>query len=318
MPKITYRPDIRDRILNRSRQATRTTIEQAEEIIVEYEGKGFVLTLRQLYYQFVSRGFLVNTQASYNRLGFIMTDARLAGLIDWNAIIDRTRNQVANPHWGSPVEILDTCASQFLIDRWGTQKNRVEVWIEKEALVGVIEGTCADLDVPFFSCRGYTSASEMWRMGYERMNRFAKAGQHNIILHLGDHDPSGMDMTNDIIKRLTLFTGKEVDLRRLALNMDQIEEFNPPPNFAKPSDKRYKKYKEEYGENCWELDALEPGYMAGLIEKEVKKIRSEKPWRVATAIQNRMKQKLRNVTSKVERDDRIRQALAEKMRKGDV
>jgi len=318
MPKITYRPDIRDRILNRSRQATRTTIEQAEEIIVEYEGKGFVLTLRQLYYQFVSRGFLVNTQASYNRLGFIMTDARLAGLIDWNAIIDRTRNQVANSHWGSPTEILDTCASQFLIDRWGTQKNRVEVWIEKEALVGVIEGTCADLDVPFFSCRGYTSASEMWRMGYERMNRFAKAGQHNIILHLGDHDPSGMDMTNDIIKRLTLFTGKEVDLRRLALNMDQIEEFNPPPNFAKPSDKRYKKYKEEYGENCWELDALEPGYMAGLIEKEVKKIRSEKPWRVATAIQNRMKQKLRNVTSKVERDDRIRQALAEKMRKGDV
>jgi len=301
MPKICYNPDTRDRILNRGRQATRTTIDQANEIIKEYKGKGFVLTLRQLYYQFVARDMLANTQQTYNRLGFIITDARMAGLIDWNAIIDRTRNQVANPHWSSPKQILQSSASQFLIDRWATQKKRVEVWIEKDALLGVIEGVCRDLDVPYFSCRGYTSASEMWRMAYERMDYyFHRKKQATVVLHLGDHDPSGLDMTRDIHDRLAVFTGRKVDLRRLALNMDQIEELKPPPNFAKPSDKRYRAYRAEYGEECWELDALEPGYMVGLIDKEVGKIRNEKKWKTATAKQNRMKKILQVIADETD------------------
>src|SRR5205085_3197993 len=127
------------------------------EIIAEYDQQGFDLTLRQLYYQFVSRDLLSNRQSEYDRLGCIVNDARLAGLIDWNAITDRTRNLRSLAHWDEPTDIIRACASQYRIDKWARQPCRVECWIEKDALVGVIAGICEELDIPYFSCRGYNS-----------------------------------------------------------------------------------------------------------------------------------------------------------------
>jgi hypothetical protein len=126
-------------------------IETANHIVEEYAQQGFVLTLRQLYYQFVARDIIPNTQQSYKRLGSIVNDARLAGLIDWEYITDRTRNLQKNSHWSKPGDIIDSAALTYRVDLWEGQKRRVEVWIEKDALVGVIEGVCRELDVPFFS-----------------------------------------------------------------------------------------------------------------------------------------------------------------------
>jgi hypothetical protein len=117
-------------------------ISKANDIIAEYSAQGFQLTLRQLYYQFVSRDFIPNNLRSYKNLGDVINDARLAGLIDWNSIVDRTRNLQSLAHWRNPAEIIDACASQFRLDRWAPQPRRVEVWIEKDALIGVIEGIC--------------------------------------------------------------------------------------------------------------------------------------------------------------------------------
>jgi len=157
---------------------------------------------------------------------------------------------------------VDACARQFRIDKWATQPRRIEVWIEKDALVGVIEGVCTELDVPYFSCRGYTSQSEMW-VGAQRLAaHWRKAKQNPLILHFGDHDPSGIDMTRDIQARLQEFSfgtaGHPLELRRLALNMDQVELYGPPPNPAKLTDSRCEAYMEEHGNESWELDALEP------------------------------------------------------------
>ena len=107
---------------------TLATIQQANEIIEEYAGQGFDLTLRQLYYQFVARGLVANKQKEYNRLGEIVSDARLAGQIDWNRIVDRTRTLRENGHWTSPASIIGACASQYKIDRWADQPVRLEVW----------------------------------------------------------------------------------------------------------------------------------------------------------------------------------------------
>src|SRR5262249_10346260 len=156
--------------------------------------QGYNLTLRQLFYQFVSRDLIPNNVRSYKRLGSIINDARLAGLIDWSAIEDRTRNLHELPCWRTPAGIIRSCAQQYRTDLWAKQENRVEVWIEKEALAGVFERVCDELRVPFFSCRGYTSQSEMWVAGH-RLKRIIDAGQRPVILHFGDHDPSGMDMT---------------------------------------------------------------------------------------------------------------------------
>ena len=202
-------------------------IQQANDIIEEYIDQGFQLTLRQLYYQFVARAIIANKQTEYKRLASIISDARLAGRIDWKAIVDRTRNMQQNSHWDSPSDIINACANSYQIDKWHGQPNRVEVWIEKDALIGVIENVCQRNDVAYFSCRGYTSQSEMWSASQRLIEYETEFGQETYILHLGDHDPSGIDMTRDIQDRLRLFNAETV-VNRIALNMDQIKQYNPP------------------------------------------------------------------------------------------
>lgn len=115
-------------------------IDAANAIIEEYQDQGYMLTLRQLYYQFVSRALVPNTMQSYKRIGSIINDGRMAGEIDWDAIEDRTRNVRKPSTWDSPSSIMRAVVSQFAIDRWDMQAYRPEVWIEKDALVGVISG----------------------------------------------------------------------------------------------------------------------------------------------------------------------------------
>jgi hypothetical protein len=227
-------------------------VAKANEIIAEYAAQGFDLTLRQIYYQFVSRDIIPNTQKDYKNLGSIVNDARLAGLIDWESIVDRTRELRSLSHWDGPDSIIDACAGQFNVDRWKGQRYRPEVWIEKDALVGVFERACNELDVPLLSCRGYTSQSEMWGAS-QRMLRYKRAKQTPIVFHFGDHDPSGKDMSRDILDRLELFTRGQIKFQRLALNMEQVEQYNPPPNPAKISDSRANGYIAEFGNESWEL-----------------------------------------------------------------
>ncbi len=248
-------------------------IEWANEIIEEYAEQGFDLTLRQLYYQFVARDLLDNTDREYKRLGSVVSDARLAGLIDWNAIKDRTRKLEELSHWDSPEEIIVGAMQSYRRDHWANQKYRPEVFIEKDALIGVIADICKELDVPYFSCRGYTSQSAMWAAG-QRIIEHTDNGQTPIILHLGDHDPSGIDMTRDNRDRLEMFTGG-VEVRRLALNMDQVNQYGPPPNPAKTTDSRFAAYIELYGGDSWELDALNPSVMADIIEDAVVGLRDK-------------------------------------------
>jgi len=238
-------------------RANRELIATCNAIIDEYRAQGYILTLRQVYYQFVSHGVIANTDHEYKRLGSIINDARLAGLVDWTAITDRTRALRSAAHWDSPQDIVRGAASQFRTDKWSTQATYPEVWLEKDALVGVIEDVCTRLDVAYFSCRGYTSSTEMWGAA-QRLLTQQQQGHTPVILHLGDHDPSGRDMTRDVADRLALFMGEAVQVERLALNMDQIEHYGPPPNPAKLTDARADAYIAEFGLSSWELDALEP------------------------------------------------------------
>lgn len=282
--------------------STQETIDQANEIIHEYLGQGFSLTLRQLYYQMVARGLLPNKQKEYKRLGSIIGDARLAGLIDWRAIEDRTRELKENSHWSSPAAIVKSAVSSYAIDKWQDQPHRVEVWIEKDALTGVIGPTCRRLDVPYFSCRGYTSLSEMYRAGQRLDRRIQWHDQETIILHLGDHDPSGLDMTRDIEERLSMFLQRPVEVRRIALNMDQVEQYSPPPNPTKLSDSRAPEYVAEHGRESWELDALRPEVLTSLITDHVAEIRDEELWTNAVQDEAEQKEMLRQAAESLELD----------------
>lgn len=280
VPKISYRPQA----FNAEKLAL---IETCDEICNQYAVQGYQLTLRQLFYQLVSRDLLPNKQSEYKRLGDVISDARMAGMIDWSQIVDRTRNLMANAHWAKPSDLIAGAATQYATDKWSTQEHYVEVFIEKQALEGVIEGICGRLDVPFFSCRGYTSSSEMWVAGQRLLTKLQQNKQVHII-HLGDHDPSGIDMSRDIKARLQMFAQSHlpdanVHVLRVALNMAQIERLKPPPNPAKLTDSRASDYIAKYGESSWELDALDPAELNNIVERAVLRYRDETSW--ATAIE---------------------------------
>lgn len=264
------------------RADTLSVIEQSNVIIAEYERQGFRLTLRQLYYQHVARGLRENTERSYKQLGDIVSNGRLAGLIDWDAIEDRTRNLRGLSHWDSPIDIMRSASYGFRIAKWANQPNRVEVWVEKDALVGVIERICQRYDVNYFACRGYTSQSEMYAAA-QRIASYIDDGQDVHILHLGDHDPSGIDMTRDVRDRMEMFLeGMGCGVNRLALNWDQVQLYTPPPNPAKITDSRFDGYQKRFGDESWELDALEPRVISDLIEEHILALRDDTLWEERT------------------------------------
>lgn len=292
--KITYEHEAK------MGQAAMTVVFQANDIIAEYAQTGFDLTLRQLYYQFVARRLIPNSQKEYKKLGEIIGKGRMAGLIDWDAITDRTRALRKRAEWENPQSVLDVVADQFRIDLWKGQKYRPEVWVEKDALVGVFSDVCETNGVAYFSCRGYTSLSELWSAA-QRLRRHIVAGQTPIILHFGDHDPSGKDMTRDIIERVACFVVNDLVrendwdsadvkqpflVKRIALNMPQIEEYKPPPNPAKIADPRAAKYIEEFGDESWELDALDPRTLVGLAKAEIVSVREDKRHRQALKVES--------------------------------
>lgn len=261
------------------RKAAMVEIEAVEKIMLEYAAEGYKLTLRQLYYQLVARG-RENSERSYKNLGELVSAARDAGLLDWDMIEDRGRDVVRATRWESPAQIISAAAISYRVDRWAGQVHYCEVMVEKQALEGVLLPVCDALDVALTANKGYSSASCMYAAG-KRIAEQARAGRRVHILYLGDHDPSGIDMTRDVEQRLTKYSGVNVDVVRLALNRPQIDELKPTPNPAKITDTRAADYIARYGPSSWELDAIEPRRLASLVRAEVMRWRDDDLWRDA-------------------------------------
>lgn len=323
MPRICY-------VEKRFAVSSRVIIDCADDIIEEYKEQGFNLTLRQLYYQFVSRDDFPddrtwrwtgsrwvkdpngtkNATPNYKWLGGIINDARLAGLIDWKAIEDRVRNLIEPPHWNDKGDIINSAADGYALDKWQGQEELVEVWVEKEALIDIVEQACEPLDVPCYACKGYVSQSEMWRAS-QRFKKQRREDQEPVIIHLGDHDPSGIDMSRDIRERLEMF-GANIEVIRIALNMDQIRKYSPPPNPAKQTDSRFSGYVEKYGDESWELDALEPSVLHELIQNEIGKHLDQELYNKREELQEEQRKPLREAA---ERWGEVEKFLAKKKTK---
>lgn len=258
-------------------------ITAAATIVAEFEADGYAMTLRQLHYQFVTKNLYPNSKQSYDALKDAVSDGRLAGLISWTGIEDRTRNLKDRRQFVSVEDMLQKMRkSEYHIDLWANQHVRVELWDEKEALAGVLEPVCYKESIPFFACRGYTSQSEQWRAG-QRFAGYIAKGQRPVVIYVGDHDPSGLDMVEDHRRRLEMFAGVPIHVHHLALTMEQIHRYSPPPNYAKTTDARYKKYRRQWGEHSWELDALPPDVLQKLVRDTIAKYRDEAAWSLMTA-----------------------------------
>jgi hypothetical protein len=304
---------------------SRTLVSHILAIADRFARQGYDLSVRQLYYQLVAADLIPNTLQWYKTVTVLVDRARMAGLMDWWRIEDRTRHLGGNGHWDNPDDIITSSADAYAIDLWEGQPRRVEIWVEKQALEGVIGRAAGQDDVNYFACRGYSSTSAMWRAA-QRFLGYFRAGQAVTILHFGDHDPSGIDMTRDIEDRLRHFLSVDwarehpeldldplvadkwevfaeldqhlgthldaLEIRRVALNMDQIRQYGPPPNPAKPTDSRYAAYRSQYGDESWELDALDPSVLAGIVASHINGIRDDSAYQERQERQEREREVL--------------------------
>lgn len=291
MPRIRYNPDPWN-----PRAETRQLIADANAIMEEYEGQGFPLTLRGVYYQIVARDLFPeskrwrwtgrnwvrdangtkNAQPNYTWLGRTLSRGRLAGLVDWEHLEDLTRKLRSLGTWDDGAAY--TLPDGYQSDRWAEQPDYVEVWVEKDALSAVMWDVCKRFHVPLFAARGYPSASAMWETSQRLIAKRDAGADRVVVLHFGDHDPSGVDMTRDLRERWSTFQAEGVEVRRLALNMDQVERYNPPPSPAKETDSRSPDYVARFGNDSWELDALEPRVLHDLVEDELSGLIDRTEW----------------------------------------
>lgn len=263
-------------------KANKKRLDEINDIIVEYQDQGYKLTLRQLYYQLVSRDVIPNKLSEYSKLSTLLKEGRMGGVVDWDAIEDRLRQPSSPSSWDTPQDAMYSLIQQYSLPRMKGQGNYIEVWVEKDALSGVLKRITEKYHIPILVNRGYSSASAM----FDAYNRFKNGiqeiinnedsdGANVIIFYLGDFDPSGMDMIRDVEDRIREFAKRDYEYSPLevipiALTKEQIKKYNPPPNPAKRTDPRAKGFIAEHGATSWEVDALPPNVLNALLEKAIK------------------------------------------------
>lgn len=283
------------------REASLALINQCNEIIVGYLEQGLRLTLRQLYYQCVVRNLFPNTERSYKNLGNLLSDARLSGLVDWDAIEDRVRQPRKAAEWDNLADLVESALYSYRLPRWKDQHMYAELWVEKDALAGVLEPLSHEYHVTLMVNRGYSSQSAM----YEASKRIMRgqgddgAARPAVVYYLGDHDPSGEDMVRDVRDRLNLFGVEDLWVEKIALTMAQVEQYRPPPNPAKMTDSRARDYVAKHGRVSWEVDALPPNVLAQIIRSAFERVVDRKAMDAVIEREERDKAQLRLAVAKL-------------------
>jgi len=262
-------------------------------IIYEYAKQGYRLTLRQLYYQLVSRDIIPNKVTEYSKLSSLLVKGRMAGVVDWDAIEDRLRVPHI-PYWVKDTDdaIRDTI-NTYRLDRQDNQEVYIELWVEKDALSGVLKRITEYYHINLMVNRGYSSCTAM-HDAYKRLERQYQMDKDLYILYLGDHDPSGLDMIRDITDRLEEF-GIYPQIIQIGLTKEQIKKYNPPPNPAKITDPRAGKYIAKHGNTSWEVDALTPEVLHQLVQESVEALIDTDKFEKMRKQEEKDKEKLRKL-----------------------
>jgi hypothetical protein len=288
-------------------RANKARLNRINAIIENYQMQGYRLTLRQLYYQLVIELIIPNEKSEYAKLSTLLKEGRMGGIVDWNAIEDRLRQPYSPASFDDPKQIIDAAIQQYALPRQNGQEIYIEVWVEKDALSGVLRRVTAPYHIPIMVNRGYSSVSAMFD-SYQRFKEAYNNGQNIKIFYLGDYDPSGIDMIRDIHDRIVEFCEGDAGMAPLAFSIEpialtrqQIDDYNPPPNpvkratAAKKGDPRAEEFVAKHGTSCWEVDALKPEVLHDLVEGA---IRSEIDLELYEAIlkkEKRDKTKLRSL-----------------------
>lgn len=280
--RVNFRPD------------SLALIKKCNAIVESYSVR---LSLRQLYYRLVATDVITNTKQSYKGLSALLTDARMAGLMDWNALEDRHRMLNIPSEWSSIASLVRSALNSFRFPRWEGQDYYAELWCEKDALSSILEPIADEYHAPLQINRGFSSVTFM----YEAAKRFQRDadGRTPIIFYIGDHDPSGLDMVRDIRDRMETFGSADVDVQHIALTSEQVRQYRPPPNPTKMADSRARAYIREHGRTCWEVDALPPDVLEAIVRASFDSIVDRETMDAVIAREDVAKDKLREAAERI-------------------
>lgn len=247
-------------------------LNQAQEILNELEAYK-PLTLRQIYYQFVGKGYIENKVSEYGMLSNLLKWARIDGYVSWDSIEDRVRAFHNGVGFDDKDQFigheLDNFLHGYRRNLLQSQEKYIEAWIEKDALTAIFKRVAMPYCVSVVVCRGFSSVSFLNDFGMRLTYQNKKTP---VVLYFGDFDPSGVEMLEAM--KTTLqdeLNIKNIEFRRKALLQDDIHIHQLPhsPNALKYTDTRAKKHVTAYGEIAVELDALPPAILEGKIKDAI-------------------------------------------------
>jgi len=245
---------------------TQRVIEEARAILAAFHP----MTVRQVYYQLVSRQVIENNRGAYQGVSDALVAARRECTIPWRWIEDRLRVPRGLGDGFTSVEgyldfMIDRIVSGYSAATWPTQPRYVEAWLEKDALSGIFADALRPYNVGLNVGRGYDG----WSSIHNAAERFREAPQvASCILYFGDFDPSGEDMVRSLAERLG-DQGAAPEIVKVALTVEDIERYHLPPNFTKPTDSRAAAHVARFGDLSVELDALPPNMLRDRIIEAV-------------------------------------------------
>ncbi|MBU1698583.1 MAG: hypothetical protein KJ970_19355 [Candidatus Eisenbacteria bacterium] len=223
------------------------------------------MTVRQVFYQLVSRQVIENKKSAYNAVSKLLVEARRSGEVEWDWIVDRLRVPLCVEQWTDIPDYMESVRQAYRRHVWQDQPGYLEVWLEKDALSGIFNGVLSKYGVILNIGRGYDG----WTSLRNASQRFQRVRRNDkTILYFGDFDPSGEDMFYSLQKRLDWFGG-HTELIKVAITPDDIARYNIPTAKTKKSDSRQKAFVAKHGDRTAELDALPPSVLRERITTEV-------------------------------------------------
>lgn len=265
------------------------------------------LTLRQIFYRLVADCNYPNTSSAYCHLSKQLVQARKEGIVDKNMIEDRSRDFLGGDYGFSNIEdYLNSRFNEFLSspkvysrNMWNDQPEFVVVFVEKDALSRVLSNVADHYNVMTAVSRGYASYTYIIQI----IERFP-IDKETTVLHFADHDPSGLDMTRDLQNRLSnysLYPLRIIQVERIALSYDQVHDFNLSPNPTKSADPRIDRYVSQFGEQCWELDAIDPNGLQRIAEEAIVRHIDRAAWKSTLERQELERKQLETKFSVIEK-----------------
>ena len=210
-----------------------------------------------------------NDDDSYGDLSDLLCRGRIAGLVEWESIVDETRPVSVWRKWpevGAYVrEQFDGFLATYRRDLLQSQTEHIELVCEKMTVQGIADRVAHPLCVNTMIGRGFSSVTAR----YELAQRFVRSGKERLLLLVvSDHDPEGECIATNLVASLTDEFGidKPIEARRVALTRDQVDRFGLlPAGKVKRKSSRAPAFVRKFGDNVYELEALEPAELEDLI-----------------------------------------------------